>query len=267
MTDFAWYVYGVLPEAVATAALAALPQPAPAILPDTEVTVIAACGLAAWVSAVPRGPFVADHPASCAADPDWIAARAAAHHQVVMQAATLGQCVPLGFGTLFSSPGAVRAWLTASSGGLRLALAELGGKREWTVRLSCDEAARSNWLRANDPDLLALAEAAASAGPGAAFLMRRRLEKAETPVRAAQAKSVLAGLSDDFRALNWLVRDEPTAGAQAGWAILAPEADDVAGRVAASAAVLAGSGFSLRVTGPWPPYAFARDAWKVQANG
>jgi hypothetical protein len=267
MTETAWYVYAVLPEAVAAAALAALPEPTPAILPDTEVTVIAASGLAAWVSAVPRGPFVADHMASRAADPDWVAARAAAHHQVVTHAATLGQCVPLGFGTLFSSPGAVRAWLTASSGGLCRALAGLGGKWEWAVRLGCDEAARSDWLRANDPGLLALAEAAASAGPGAAFLMRRRLEKAEASVRAAQTKSVQGGLSDDFHAMNWLVRDEPAAGAQAGWAILAPEADDVAGRMAASAAVLAGSGFLLRVTGPWPPYAFARDAWQVQANG
>ena len=266
-SDSAWYVYAVLPEEMAVAALDGLPNPAPAILPGVEVSLVAASGLAAWVSVVPRGPFVADNAASRAADPEWVAARAAAHHEVVTHAASIGHCLPLGFGTLFSSAATLRAWLIASGDTLRLALADLGGKREWAVRLGCDVAARSAWLRANDPDLMALAAAAASAGPGAAFLMTRRLEKAEAAAQALQAASVQAGLTDHFREQDWLVSDEPAAGAQAGWAILAPQAEDVADMLAVTAATLAGTGLSLRVTGPWPPYAFARAAWQVQAHG
>jgi hypothetical protein len=245
--ETALYAYAVLP------ADAAVPTGAPSILPGAALALLAGPGCAMLISAVPRAPFV-EGPACRTGEPDWIAARARAHHAVVAAAAACGPVLPLAFGALFSGPQPVQAWLAARAARLRAALAEVAGCAEFTARLEEDTEHHIAWLDAHDDGLRALAERAQQASAGTAFLLgqsrARRLTEARAARQAALARDLAARMESHARALP---------GAMTA---LVPEADVPALRADLEriAAQLAGTGLALRLAGPWPPYAFARTA-------
>jgi hypothetical protein len=259
----AWYVYAVLPQT------AALPSCLQRILPGAGMELIAApaIGLAALVSRVPRAAFTAAQGPGAADNPDWIAARAAAHHGVVCAAASEGPCVPLGFGTLFSTIEALRAWLASYAPGLNQALAEFGGYQEWAILLSEEAAAHAEWLARTDQALVGLAGAIAAASPGTAFLMARRMDKAVLAARATHAGTAAARIAAALQAGGWRLRAEPArAGHVAGWSLLAQSGSPLEPVIASLAGELHGTGLALRAAGPFPPYAFARAAWAEEQN-
>ena len=252
----AWYVYAVLPEA------AALPVCEQTILPGATLRLVgqgpgAGTGLACLASLVPSMPFTGQDGTAAVNDPDWVAARARTHHAVVEAS---GACVPLGFGTLFSSLVALRAWLAANAAPLAHALDQVGGRREWLVQLIEDADAHAAWLSRNDPVLLALAEEARAATPGKGFLLARRLSLAVQASRARRAADTAAEIAAALGGQPWPFRAEASS-AGASWAILTPERTDPGMGFDALAARLAGSGLTLRLAGPFPPYGFARAAW------
>jgi len=252
----ALYVYAVLPGGGAT-----LPEAA-AILVGSRVGSLEMAGLAALVSTVPRCLFEPNHPQSRAADPGWVAECAEAHHRIVALAAQAGPCLPLGFGTLFASEASLRAWMASEGGALRKTLEAVADRQEWALALIEDPFAHEAWLEAHEPGLKALAEAAHAAGPGTGFLLERRLARAREEARARHHDAAAARLAERLAAEAFAVRRES---GQAGyaWSLLADRDAGLAGRLAAIGAELFdGTGLALRVTGPWPPYAFARAAWQ-----
>jgi hypothetical protein len=258
--DQAWYVYAVLPAHSQT-----VPN-APCVLAGSTLGTIRQGALAALVSLVPRAAFAADQAACRAADPGWVAACAQAHHDVVQLVASAGPCLPLGFGTLFTSDTAVRHWLAGNAQRMQHALDLLSDQQEWALTLSEDPSAHAAWLKAHDPELLRLAAAAEAAPPGTGFLLERRLAKAIDAAREAHGAAVGARVLEHLRAAHGQVRQEATRQG-AAWSVLAPRDSQVAARIdAAAAALVAGTGLALRLTGPWPPYAFARAAWAEQAH-
>jgi hypothetical protein len=252
-----WYVYAVMP-ATAEAAL----DGQSAVLPGAPVGVVTASGLAALVSIVPLALFQAEAPGAAAADPAWVAARAAAHHQVVTALVHAGPCLPLGYGTIFGTAESLRAWLEAGANRLRHGLDIVAGKAEWAVSLAADPTARSAWLRAHDPALRALMERAAAAGPGTRFLLERQAARAEAAARQQHDAEDAAQLNAE------LGRRFPPAlqDGAAAWSVLADRGADVAARLADLPPRFANSGQSLRIAGPFPPYAFARAAWQEHAH-
>jgi len=258
--DEAWYVYAVLPGG-------ADPVPrSPALLAGSEVRVLRHGAVAALVSLVPRGLFAADHPQSRAADPHWVALCAEAHHRVVQSAASAGPCLPLGFGTLFTSENALRAWLSGNADRMTRALAMLSDRQEWALTLTEDACVHAAWLEAHDPDIRTLAQAARAAPPGTQFLLERRLAKALDAARARHGVAAGAMLMERLQAEQVELRQE-AARQGAAWSALACRHSRFAERIEAlSAALFADSGLALRITGPWPPYAFARAAWQEQAH-
>jgi hypothetical protein len=260
----AWYTYAVLPGGTRA------PNGDEAVLQGASLEIIAQNdgpgALAALVSLVPRGLFAPDDAACRAAEPDWVAARAQAHHAVVAQISAAGPCLPLGFGTLFASTDSVRRWLDTHAAGLRLALGQLGGQQEWAVSLIEDEAAHVAWLQENSVDLRRLAEAAQRAGPGAAFLLQKRMEKAVGGARQAHAAAVAARLGAHFAALHQTRGEAAPVGAAAAWSLLAGREDALPEMIDEARGDLAHTGLTLRVTGPWPPYAFARAFWQEAQN-
>ena len=266
LQETAWYVYAVMPDGqVATAY-------DEAILPGAAVGLIGGvpdageAALAALASLVPRALFALGDPVNRGADPEWVAARAAAHHAVVSQAHAAGTCLPLGFGTLFATTDGVRAWLAAEAPRFRRALAHVAGRHEWAVTLVEDGDAHAAWLRSNDKTLQALAEAAARAGTGTGFLIERRVDKALKQARAAHGAALAAMVGERLEETCPALAETPAMGAAAAWSVLASSQESVRHYVAACETFLAGRGFALRVTGPWPPYAFARAAWQGDAH-
>jgi hypothetical protein len=258
--DQAFYVYAVL------AGGARASQVAPAVLPGVAVETVQQGALAALVSVVPRCLFAADHADSRSADPDWVAERAEAHHRVVERAASNGPCLPLGFGTLFTSGAALRHWLAENAARMHRTLERLADKEEWALTLLEDAPAHAAWLETHDPDIKRLSEASRAAPPGTQFLLERRLARTLEAARARHAAALGAMLMEGLQAMGGLVHQE-TALKGAAWSILADRQSGFLERAEALGhAVLADTGLALRASGPWPPYAFARAAWQEQAH-
>jgi hypothetical protein len=223
---------------------------------------LAAPALAALVSIVPVALFQAEAPGTGAADPGWVAARAAAHHEVVVAVSQGGSCLPLGFGTIFGGAEAVRAWIDAGAARLGHALATVTGHAEWAVSLVTDQAARGAWLRDHDPILRGLADAAAAAGPGTRFLIERQAARAAAAGLLAADAAAAAWLQAELSGRGWVARQD----GEAAWSVLAAHGADLPAALADLLPGLAAAGLSLRVAGPFPPYAFARAAWQEPAH-
>lgn len=254
MTISALYAYAVV----------AADAPVPvleAILPHAPILAVRHGALAVLASPVPRALFETGSPEAMTADPAWMAARATRHHAVVMAASEPGPALPLAFGALFSDGAALLAWLVAHEATLAAALPLVEGAAEWSLSLSEDTQRHAAWLAAHDPALAALRRQAEAAGPGTAYLLQKRLGKVEQGVRAAHLEATLQRLAD------------MTAGVARHTAAMAPRGDRAGGitalvpraqagvlnnAVAALAQSCQEAGLATELSGPWPPYAFAR---------
>jgi hypothetical protein len=255
MGEIALYAYGVLPAG------APLPAAAP-ILPGAAAALVQEGDLSALVSPVPREAFEAGTDCRMT-DPAWVAERASAHHAMLAAAATHGPVLPLAFGALFSSEAPLRAWLRGSAVALQDALVAIAGCEEWSLTLTEDEPAHAAWLGEAHEGLRRMAAEAAAAPPGTAFLLERRRDRALAAARAEhrqQAATEAAGLLSE--AARTVELSPPQQGRVAAWsALVARQArGELERSVMALAETLAPTGLGLRLTGPWPAYAFARGA-------
>lgn len=253
-TATAWYVYAVIPAGLA-------PPEAASILPESPLEVLRCGPVAVLASPVPRALFDRDDPADRSRDPDWLAARAQAHHAV---AAAAAPCLPFAFGTLFAAPAPILAWLAGRQAALAAALDAVAGLDEWTVTLRENQAEHDAWVQAHDPGVTALAARVASLAPGAAFLLGRRLAQALPPARDAHRTAVAARLD----AVLAEAGQQPLPGTRPGARTALASAADIARLrpgLEALANDLAGTGLSLDLSGPWPAYAFARMALEGDA--
>jgi hypothetical protein len=252
----ALYVYAILPGGGGTVPDAA------AILAGSRVGSLAEAGLAALVSQVPRCLFEADHPLSRAGDPSWVATCAEAHHRVVALAAQSGPCLPLGFGTVFASEASLRCWLATEAPALRKTLDAVADRQEWGLSLVEDHAAHDAWLEANEPTLQSLASAARTAPPGTGYLLERRLARAREEARLLHQQAAATRLTQRLAAEGLRIRRESGEPGYA-WSLLGERDPEMTARLeAVGSALFEGCGLALRITGPWPPYAFARAAWQ-----
>ena len=250
----ALYTYAVIDAGVA------LPDVG-AILPGAALFALAEGKVAALASPVPRAWFEAG-PHCRTEDPAWLAERAAAHHAVV---AGLHEAVlPLAFGAIFSGEAPLRAWLRDGALRFAAALSAVRGQSEWSVLLCEDAVAHAAWLRAHDTGLAALAARAEAAGPGTAFMLARQLERGLATARHQRRHDstlalwrLLEGISAHLRA--GAPRQE---NAVAGFNLLVrgPAQAQLRAALEATATDLEGTGLGLELSGPWPPYAFAREA-------
>ena len=254
-TAQAWYIYNVLP-----ASDIALPDAG--VLPETRIEVISCGNLAVLASLVPRGLFDRESAANRTADPDWMAARIEAHHAVNVAVAEVGPCLPLAFGALFSNLQALTDWVRPRAATLQAALVHVAGKAEWALSLQKDATTHAAWLDRHDPLLQRMTEAAAGASQGTAFLMVRRLDKARAAARLTHIAATAEFMTNALAEAGFQVLDESRPTGLPTWSILLPNypgsADSLSQQMQALAADFAPTGMSLRLSGPWPTYAYAR---------
>lgn len=251
----ALYTYGVI------AAGAVPPADAIAILPGAALVALREGDLAALASPVPRAWFEAG-PKCRTEDTAWLAERATAHHGVL--AGMSGAVLPLAFGAVFSGEEPLRAWLRAGAPRLSAALEALRGQQEWSVTLIEDAATHETWLSEHDPALAAIGAAALNATPGTAFMLARRRDRALAEARQARRHDTARALGMMLTGLAGRVYPATTRQPHvvAGFHLLLG-ADAMSGlhdRLVQEARALEPTGLGLRLSGPWPPYAFAQEA-------
>jgi hypothetical protein len=257
----AWYTYSVLPASAGAPA-------GDGVLPGAPVEALRFGPLTVLGSLIPRALFDSGNSANRTADPAWMAARVEAHHAVNVAASQAGACLPLAFGALFSSLDLLGQWLQPRSATLLKALEQAAGQTEWALSLQEDATAHAAWLDREDPALKRLAEAAATAGEGTAFLLARRQDKARTKARSEHIDAVAATVETRLEAAGLGLLHEAPRDGLPGWTLLIPKptpANQPAEQILGLTAELEPSGLSLRLSGPWPAYAFARAALAQEA--
>jgi gas vesicle protein GvpL/GvpF len=183
-------------------------------------------------------------------DMAWVSARALAHEAVVEHFAA-GPLLPMKLFTLFADDERARVHFSARRQALRRALDRVAGRHEWGVRLSGDGQAPPP-RRAPRPS------------SGTQFLLAKKAQREQASRRVEEAGQEADGL---FRVLSRHADDaqrRPPVAAAAGarlWldaAFLVPRARGRAFRAALQreSRRLAGLGFRVTLTGPWPPYNF-----------
>lgn len=199
-----------------------------------------------------------------AGDLEWLGAIGYRHQDVVSDLMKRTAIVPLRAFTLFSSEEALRTYLHEQAEMLAKVLERLDGKQEWTLRVEFEPSRWSESLATRIGSLRDLQNEIASAAPGKAFLLRKKLDEekkrashaAEQEVVAEVERLVIDTLSCEtiaetrerrdgaFPQINVLLnRDEE--------AKLQELHGKMTGRYEAE-------GVTLGLTGPWPPYTFAK---------
>ena len=255
------YVYGV----VDCTELADLP--ASGVGENYPVTLHAYRDLAAVVSAAPLDQFGEEALKANLADMAWLEARVRAHQAVLDAVLPQAALVPMKFATIYFSPDGVEELLATRYDEFITQLAHLRGRREWGLKLYCDEARLVDCIAEVSPEVQRLRAEVESKPQGAAYLLARKLQ--ETSAQEVERISLevaddthtrLAELSVAAR-LNPLQGPEITGRAERMLLNGAYLVDDAAldafrAALAECAAQHGERGFQLELSGPWPAYNF-----------
>jgi hypothetical protein len=213
-------------------------------------------GLWLVVADAPLDRYAADVIDARLADLDWVSQRALAHDAVVAHVARRHPVIPMKLFTLFTSDERAVAHVGRARRTLERLFARVAGREEWGVRLLLDE------RRA-----LAPRAAPVTAATGTEFLARKKAAKdarqqlvADGLAEADRLFEALGRLADDRRRRT-PAAEGPTSRMVLDAAFLVPRRGARRFRAAAAQAArtLGARGFTLSVTGPWPPYHFVAD--------
>ncbi|MDT7709724.1 MAG: hypothetical protein QOG20_5331 [Pseudonocardiales bacterium] len=248
MSDHAVYLYAVSDLALTAAdGVSALRG-----VDGSTVRIIADAGLVAVVSSVAPSQYNEESLRQSLQDPGWLEETARAHDTVVASLARTHTIAPVRMATVYRSDDNVRTLLRERSAVFGAALDRVRGRAEWGVK----------GFATRRPD--AQPPAVSGAGPGTAYLMRRRAQRdqaATTRERSLDAaESVhrrIAGIAVASR--RYPPQDPRLTGHSDEMVLNAAYLVDDARTEALEREVsrMSCSDLRLELTGPWAPYSFA----------
>lgn len=250
----ATYVYSVIANRttpVIPPALKGLPHAGPVRLVAVDR------GLWLVVSDVPLAHYAELPLAKRLGDLDWVS-RAALAHERVVEALRAAAVLPMKLFTIFSSDLRAVEHVARERSSIDALVARVTGHDEWGVRV----------LFAPGRQQKAKTTTPRSASTGAGYLRQKKAHRDAAVERLARAAGVVAALYDGLaeRASDARRRTSselPAANSSLllDAAMLVPRARAAQFRaaVAREARTLAGQGYRVSLTGPWPPYSFLTD--------
>jgi hypothetical protein len=250
----AWWVYCVVPAAEA----AHVPTDVPGVDPEGPIALLSRGELAAVVSRVPLAEYGDERLREHLEDLPWVERVARAHEEVLEAAMAATTIVPLRLCTIYLSRERVEDLLDEQAPGFAGALASLRGRSEWGVKVFAPRAATGS-------------RASAEPAGGSSYLERKRSERAareEEHRRAAEcAQAVHERLEREAVGACVNPPQRPEAhGRDADMLLNGSYLFDDERRAVLHSAVEELSaeyepqGFSIELTGPWPPYNFVSPA-------
>jgi hypothetical protein len=194
------------------------------------------------------------------ADLDWVSRAAVAHEAVVEAFIAETAVLPIKLFTMFTSDERAVAYVAAERPRIDAFVKRVSNHQEWGVRVALDRqrAAASAPKR----------KVAASAGAGAAYLARKKMQRDAVVELEARARETVASLYDRLSKRSRLAKrrtasELPMQGGplllDAAFLVPRSRATTFETLVAREAKTLARDGYGLTVTGPWPPYSFVQD--------
>lgn len=198
-----------------------------------------------------------------AGDLEWLGAIGYRHQAVMSELMKKTTLVPLRAFTLFSGEEALRAYLGEHRELLGKTLERLDGKQEWTLRIELEPQKWSDALSTRVESLRALQDEIATAAPGKAFLLRKKLDdakrKASHTAEDALVSEIESAVMDKLRAETVAESRQRRDGAfpQINVLVNRDEESVLQELHAELSARYEPEGVTLALLGPWPPYTFA----------
>jgi hypothetical protein len=201
-----------------------------------------------------------------AADPGWLEAVVRGHNDVIAAIHRVQAVLPARFGSVYADLEDLRAALEDGHDALQAHLRRLEGTDEWAIHVYAERPVVEQWAAAESPDVDRLQREIATARPGRAYFLQRKLadERAAAIDRAfsdlAQtaydhlATYALAGQSNPLTRVTQRAKDEVEI-LRAAFLVPRAGVDTFLSEVRALGDRKAG--LDADYSGPWPPYSFA----------
>lgn len=236
------YAYGVLPSAQVRSDAADLALRGVA---QSAVVLVGGPALRMAVSEVPRAEFGDGRLEERLESPEWAAALAQTHFDVVQQLFARGPVLPLRMCTVFASAERVTDVLTARSDALQASLDRLAGCAEWSVKVvgrKSTGAPRSGDAATSGTDYLRRASARIGEQQQAGLRSQQLAERLHEQLSAIAVDVAGGGPAPGLlHRGSYLVRSED----RGRFLDLVQAADESAE-----------TGVAVEVGGPWAPYSF-----------
>ncbi len=201
------------------------------------------------------------------ADPEWIETHTRNHVEVISSLMVNQAVLPFKFGTVFKSEENLEKFIEEHSSYIKDHLRALEGKEEWSVKIYCDKKVIRDKIVELSNELRELEKQVRESSPGKAFLMKRKktaLVEQKTrelmKTHGQECYEQYKNISESIRMNNLLPRE------------LTERQDDMILNVACfidrknvsnflhitnlQREEYQPLGFSIDVTGPWPPFNF-----------
>lgn len=233
---------------------------------DERVFPLEAAGLIAAVSYVPAEQF-SEEPLNVLMTDLAALAPLAVRHEEVVRALTVEDwpLIPMAFGTVYRTAEAVEGLLVARAEELRALLESVRGKAEWDVKVFVDRAQLQRAALEMSPALRDLADQAAAAPPGRAYLLRKQMERMEADEVDRLLEDAVNAVFSQLVAISHQTQleDLPSA-ALAERQLVAKAAFLVEHAARESFELMLGQleetyvrmGLTMELSGPWAPYSF-----------
>ncbi|CAN5653775.1 GvpL/GvpF family gas vesicle protein [soil metagenome] len=255
------YFYGLVP--------AAAPSP-PADLAgmaDVRVELIAVGPVQAAVSRVPAAQYRPKLIEARLDDLTWVGEQGIAHERVVLWFVDHAEILPARLFSMYADDAALMAALEPQSARIEHAFEQLGGRREWNLKVAYDAAELGRHGGEVSEELRRLDAEIEDAPPGRRYLMQRKradLLKQEVAHAANRlADELLAALAthaDRVRTLPLAEADEAGTVMLNAALLVTREAEPELRRHAESLHdEHARLGMIISFSGPWAPYRFLED--------
>jgi hypothetical protein len=254
------YLYGIVPVDS--------PEPPAALtgVEDAPVALVRMQRVAALVSEVPASKYSDEALNARLDDLEWVGTRGVSHERVLDWYAERGPVIPLSLFSLHRDVERLEKRVGAETTSFARVLERLAGHKEWGIKLWRRDSEAREGIDRLSPSLQALAREIEASPPGKRFLLERKRETMRTEEVRGISKKVA---HDVFGALRSEAAEATTAAIPASAAggerllllhaaFLIPDErfEAFQGAVNEQAARIAGSGFEIEFTGPWPPYHF-----------
>ena len=217
-------------------------------------------GLKKWlvVSDVPLDRYGEEVINRRLSDLEWVSRAAVAHEAVVESFIDAAALVPMKLFTIFTSDERAAEHIQAERQRTDLAIARVRGRIELGVRVTLSQPAAKAAPRARGD----------GAATGAAYLTAKKAQRDRAVEFASRARETVAELYDSLAtmaadAVRRTASELPVKGGplllDAAFLVGRSRERSFRAAVARRAAALAPSGYTVVLTGPWPPYTFVRD--------
>jgi hypothetical protein len=238
-----------------------------AIESDARIEIIVASGLGAIVSAVPIADYGEDALEQLLGNASWAAARVMRHEQVVEHFARRASIIPLRFGTIYLRRDRVEQMLDENRAEFLSIIERLREREEWGVNVYVTRATLMEAVTTISPRLRELAEQAAVASTGQAYLLKKKIEALRADESRVELKRATSAIereltlfcegSSRLRVMKDETAEQGEVAAKLVFLVERARFDEFRAAAEKMAEKYADSGFKLELTGPWPVYNFA----------